>query len=148
LCRLWATELSEVKPQLDAHNIRLCGVGLEELGLKEFQEGGYFTGDLFVDIDKKSFKDLEFRRYNAVTILGGLAAKETRQALSKSNARGIKGNFQGDGMQTGGLLIVSAGGDKVIFSHKQTSPGDHVPAETILKALDIPQETADTGATP
>ena len=50
-------------------------------------------------------------------------------------------------MQTGGLLIVAPGGEKVIFCHKQTSPGDHVPAETILKALEIPQETADAGAT-
>lgn len=44
LCRLWSTELSSVKPQLDAHNVKLCGVGLEELGLEEFQEGKFFTG--------------------------------------------------------------------------------------------------------
>ena len=47
LCRLWSTELSSVKPQLDAHNVRLCGVGLEELGLEEFQEGQFFTGGQF-----------------------------------------------------------------------------------------------------
>ena len=44
MCRLWSTELSSVKPQLDAHNVRLCGVGLEELGLEEFQQGNFFTG--------------------------------------------------------------------------------------------------------
>lgn len=37
-------ELSSIKPQLDAHNIALVGVGLEELGLDEFQEGKFFTG--------------------------------------------------------------------------------------------------------
>lgn len=37
-------ELSSIKPQLDAHNITLIGVGLEDLGLDEFQEGKYFTG--------------------------------------------------------------------------------------------------------
>ena len=46
LCRLWSTELSSVKSQLDAHNVRLCGVGLEELGLEEFVEKKFFTGGL------------------------------------------------------------------------------------------------------
>ena len=46
LCRLWSTELSSVKSQLDAHNVRLCGVGLEELGLEEFIEKKFFTGGL------------------------------------------------------------------------------------------------------
>ena len=46
MCRLWSTELSLVKPQLDAQNVRLCGVGLEELGVEEFQEGKFFTGGL------------------------------------------------------------------------------------------------------
>ncbi|XP_031560410.1 prostamide/prostaglandin F synthase-like [Actinia tenebrosa] len=71
--------------------------------------------------------------------MGGLLAKETRQSLSKSNAKGIKGNMKGDGMQTGGLLIVSQEG-KVLFSHSQTSPGDHVPNVTILEALGIKDE--------
>ena len=44
MCRLWSTELSSIKPQLDAHNVRLAGVGLEELGLKEFQDGNFFNG--------------------------------------------------------------------------------------------------------
>lgn len=126
--------------------MRLCGVGLEELGLKDFQDGGYFTGELFIDAKQKCFKDLEFRRYNAISVLGGLAAKETRQALSKGNARGIKGNYQGDGMQTGGMLIITAGGEKILLAHKQASPGDHVPAEKILAALGIQGEAAP-GAT-
>lgn len=46
LCRLWSTELSSVKSQLDAHNVQLCGVGLEELGLEEFVEKKFFTGGL------------------------------------------------------------------------------------------------------
>lgn len=46
LCRLWSTELSSVKPQLDAHGVRLCGIGLEEFGVEEFQEGKFFTGGL------------------------------------------------------------------------------------------------------
>lgn len=40
-------------------------------------------------------------------------------------------------MQTGGLLIVSAGGEKVLFSHKQKSPGDHVSNDVILEVLGL-----------
>ena len=51
--------------------------------------------------------------------------------------KGINGNFQGDGLLNGGMLIVTAGGEKVLLSHKQASPGDHVSNEHILEALGI-----------
>ena len=50
---------------------------------------------------------------------------------------GIKGNMKGDGMQNGGMLIVTAGGEKVLLDHKQASPGDHVANEKILEVLGI-----------
>ena len=56
MCRLWSTELSSVKPQLDAHNVRLCGVGLEELGLEEFQQENFFTGGKSVLAEKQNFQ--------------------------------------------------------------------------------------------
>ena len=40
-------------------------------------------------------------------------------------------------MQTGGLIIVEAGGEKVLFTYKQKSPGDHVENEVILNTLGI-----------
>lgn len=129
-----------MKPQLDAHNVRLCGVGLEELGLEEFQEGKFFTGELYLDTKQECYKELGFRRYNAFTVLGGLTTKETRASLSKANSKGIKGNFRGDGMLNGGMLIVTEGGDKVLLSHKQASPGDHVSNEKILEVLGITAE--------
>ena len=44
MCRLWATELSEIKPQLDAHSVGLIGVGMEKVGVDAFVEGGFFKG--------------------------------------------------------------------------------------------------------
>lgn len=45
--------------------------------------------------------------------------------------------MKGDGMQNGGMLIVTAGGEKVLLDHKQASPGDHVANEKILEVLGI-----------
>ena len=59
----------------------------------------------------------------------------------QANAKGIAGNFRGDGMLNGGMLIVSKGGEKVLLSHKQDSPGDHVSNEKILEVLGITAET-------
>lgn len=52
--------------------------------------------------------------------------------------------MKGDGLQTGGMLIVSAE-SKVLLSHAQSAPGDHVSNEEILKALGI-EGTPNDGA--
>ena len=43
-------------------------------------------------------------------------------------------------MLNGGMLIVTTGGEKVLLSHKQSSPGDHVSNEKILDVLGITAE--------
>ena len=63
--------------------------------------------------------------------------------LLQANAKGIKGNFRGDGMLNGGMLIVTKGGEKVLLSHKQSTPGDHVANSDILDVLGI---KADDGS--
>lgn len=58
----------------------------------------------------------------------------------QANSKNIKGNLKGDGMLNGGMLIVTAGGEKVLLSFKQSSPGDHVSNEKILEVLGIKVE--------
>ena len=53
---------------------------------------------------------------------------------------GIKGDMKGDGMQIGGTLVVSKGGEEVLFCHKQKSPGDHTNVDAVLKSLGIPTD--------
>ncbi len=43
-CRLAAREVSAIKPILDSNNVKLVGVGLEDLGVEEFLEGKFFDG--------------------------------------------------------------------------------------------------------
>ncbi|XP_031702579.1 prostamide/prostaglandin F synthase [Anarrhichthys ocellatus] len=137
VCRWMATEISKLEPDLRAGGAALVGVGPEEFGLKEFMEGGFFKGSIYVDEHKTSFKDLGFKRYTALNVVPAALGKKVRDAAAKANAEGIKGNFSGDLLQTGGMLIVSKGGEKVLLHFIQDSPGDHVPLEDISKALGI-----------
>ena len=44
MCRLGAVKISILRPTLDAANVKLVAVGLEQLGVEEFVELRYFDG--------------------------------------------------------------------------------------------------------
>jgi len=137
VCRWMASEVSKLEPDLKASGVALVGVGPEEVGMKEFQEAGFFKGPIYVDEQKKSYKDLGFKRYSALSVVPAALGKKVRDVAAKANAEGIQGNFSGDLLQSGGMLIVAKGGEKVLLHFIQDSPGDHAPLEDISKALGI-----------
>uniref|UniRef100_A0A8D0HHZ4 Prostamide/prostaglandin F synthase n=1 Tax=Sphenodon punctatus TaxID=8508 RepID=A0A8D0HHZ4_SPHPU len=137
VCRWIAKEASQLKERLDSHNVRLIGVAPESVGLKEFVDGDYFNGELYLDETKQCFNDLGFKRYNVLSIVPAALGKPVREVVTKANAAGIQGNFSGDLLQSGGMLIVSQGGEKVLLHFIQDSPGSYVPLETILNSLGI-----------
>ncbi|KAM3923267.1 prostamide/prostaglandin F synthase-like [Leptodactylus fuscus] len=137
VCRWTAKEVSKLQESFNANQIRLIGIGPESVGLQEFVDGNYFTGELYLDESKQCYKDLGFKRYNALSIVSAVLGKKVRDAVTKSNADGVQGNFNGDILQSGGMLIVSKGGEKVLLHFIQDSPGDHVPLETIVRTLGI-----------
>ncbi|KAG5274746.1 hypothetical protein AALO_G00139680 [Alosa alosa] len=137
ICRWTASEVSKLEPSLKANGVALVGVGPEEIGVEEFKAGGFFKGDVYIDEKKKSYKDLGFKRYNALSVVPAAMGKKVREVSSKASAEGIQGNFTGDLLQSGGMLIVAKGGEKVLMHFIQDSPGDHVPLEDIAKALGI-----------
>jgi prostamide/prostaglandin F2alpha synthase len=128
--------MSSIKPQLDAHGVRLVGVGVEPLGVEDFMKEGYFVGEVYVDPDKQCYKDLGFKRMNVLSLVGSLFTQPTRAAISKSRQDGITGNLRGDGQQNGGTLVIATGGE-MLLSHIESKPGDHVDVKDILKVLDI-----------
>ncbi|XP_030634427.1 prostamide/prostaglandin F synthase [Chanos chanos] len=137
ICRWTAAEVSKLEADLKAKDIALIGIGPEETGLKEFKEGGFLKGDIYIDEKKKCYKDLGFKRYNALNVMPAALGKKVRDIASKASAQGIQGNFSGDLLQSGGMLIVAKGGEKVLLYFKQETPGDYVPLEDITKALGI-----------
>jgi len=136
-CRLAAKQLSGIKPKLDAHNVRLVGIGVEELGVQEFMDGKFFDGDLFIDTEKKCFKDMSFKRYGMLNLIPALFAKTSRDAVAEAKAANLGGDLKGDYYQVGGTLVVTKGGDKVLLCHKQESLADHVDPSEVLKSLNI-----------
>ncbi|XP_059750319.1 prostamide/prostaglandin F synthase isoform X1 [Balaenoptera ricei] len=140
VCRWIARDLSSLKGLLDQHGVRLVGVGPEALGLQEFLDGGYFAGELYLDESKQFYKELGFKRYNSLSILPAALGKPVRDVAAKAKAVGIQGNLSGDLLQSGGLLVVAKGGDKVLLHFVQKSPGDYAPQESILQALGISAE--------
>ncbi|XP_058160591.1 prostamide/prostaglandin F synthase [Dasypus novemcinctus] len=137
VCRWIARDLSDLGSLLEQHGVRLVGVGPEALGLQQFLEGGYFAGELYLDESKQFYRELGFKRYNGLSILPAALGKPVRDVAAKAKAAGIPGNLSGDLLQSGGLLVVSKGGEQVLLHFVQESPGDYAPRESILRALGI-----------
>ncbi|KAJ1074437.1 hypothetical protein K5549_001132 [Capra hircus] len=144
VCRWIARDLSNLKGLLDQHGVRLVGVGPEALGLQEFLDGGYFAGELYLDESKQFYKELGFKRSglhcSPLLLPATLSLAKRTLGASTAKAVGIQGNLSGDLLQSGGLLVVAKGGDKVLLHFVQKSPGDYAPPESILQALGISAE--------
>jgi len=141
-CRQGAKELSLLTPLLASHNVTNVGVGLEEFGLKDFVDGGFFNGDLYVDVGKKTYTDIGYKRYGMMGVMMSLFNKKARDAMAKNRQENLPSDLKGDGLQTGGTLVVSKGGDKVLLDFRQDNPADHVANSEILKALGITDPNA------
>ncbi|KAA0707503.1 Prostamide/prostaglandin F synthase [Triplophysa tibetana] len=137
VCRWMAAEVSKLEKDLKANGVALIGVGPEDLGLKEFTDGGFLKGEIYIDEKKQCYKDLGFKRYNAINIVPAAMGKKVREIASKASAEGIQGNFSGDLLQSGGMLVVAKGGEKVLMHFVQNTPGDNASLEDIAKALGI-----------
>jgi len=138
-CRLWAKEISEIAPILKKHNIKLIGVGVDDVGKEEFTNGKFFDGDLYIASEKKTYSTLGFKRFSYMSILSALLWKESREALSKSRQLSLGGDLKGDGLQNGGALIVGKEGN-LLTHFIQNGPAEHMSNSAILKALKLENE--------
>ncbi|XP_040360660.1 prostamide/prostaglandin F synthase isoform X1 [Ixodes scapularis] len=157
-CRMDAVHLSKLKPQLDQANVRLVGIGHEKAGLEDFQKQEFFKGELYIDVEKNAYKALQFKRYgphrtpcskglsgkgclcrfNYFNIFPAILTSTARAKAAEAKEANVGGDLTtGDGLQTGGTLIVEKGGSSVLLNFKQESPEDYVGNSTILEALGI-----------
>lgn len=71
--------------------------------------------------------------------MASLLWADSRKAISDAKRLKVPGNLAGDGLQTGGALIVAKGGN-LIFEFKQNGPADHLPNAKILECLGLEKE--------
>lgn len=115
----------------------MVAVGLELLGLEDFLNGKYWTGELYVDLKKEAYKKLGFKRLGFFGAFSSILGKIGRLAMGRAKEKNIKGDMKGDGFQNGGTIIVGAGGKDVLLKFIQEHPAEHVSTDVILKTLGI-----------
>lgn len=136
-CRLAASEFSEkVKPTLDANNIRLIGIGFDKRFVQPFVEGGFFTGELFVDPEKECYNALQYQKFSYWDLMKKLFSSKWLAAKAQVDKKKLPSDLKGDAFQNGGTLIVAQGG-KALFEYRQEDAADHLPADEIFKALKL-----------
>merc|ERR1711973_91235 len=139
LCRWGAKDIARIIP-IVSDRANVVAVAPEFLGHEEFTEGKYWPQDIYIDEKKECYKQIGFTRYNNFTVFGALIDKKVIAMNKQAKEEGITGNFKGDTLTKGGVLILSPEGKEVIYEFKQQSAGDHCPPSEILKALGIEEK--------
>ena len=133
LCRAEATQLYKIKPELDALGVSLTAVLHESIPeqVAEFT-GKFWPGACLLDERKDLFSFLGggvLRKGTLLTFLNPFS----RVWSNAKAAEGVEGNFTGDGLTLGGLLVVKRGGE-VQYAYQEEVFGDHAPKEDVLRA--------------
>ena len=138
LCRVMAQDMEKLQRE-HPDKLRLACFSFERLGEGSdadgsFTKGAYFSGDLLQVGQQEVYAPL-FGRKGLVSGFG-LASLITDKSgkIAEAKARGIPGNFTGDGMQLGGLIVVDSSG-KVLLDHRQKFFGDDPSPQDILDAI-------------
>lgn len=97
------------------------GEGIEKLGLEEFQQGGFWKGELYIDNGKKIHKALDIK---SVGILGTVKMLLTNQAVKDGlkKTKDTPGNIKGDGRFVTLSELLSVAWSQVSCSYKSFSP--------------------------
>lgn len=135
ICRMSAANLSAAAPLLEAKGVQLAGFGIERIGFEDFYKGGYFTGDLYIDVDTKAYKALELRE-NSWRNLWGLLDGGVLKLFNLSKEKGYENNLQGNINQLGGTFLIMPDGS-VPYAHFQSKDSFEPDLFKIMEVLDV-----------
>lgn len=133
LCREAAADLSALHTSLESAGVTMIAIGCQETGWREFVDGAFFAGPVFVDKEQEAFKALGLRR-SGVWDAFGFADWSSWVAVVRSYSRGVVGDLKGDGFQMGGTFVILPSG-ACVYDHRMQSPGDKPDAAEILNAV-------------
>uniref|UniRef100_A0AAR2LA48 Peroxiredoxin-like 2A n=1 Tax=Pygocentrus nattereri TaxID=42514 RepID=A0AAR2LA48_PYGNA len=99
-----ASELSSLRPQLDAFGVPLYAVVKENIGTEIQNFRAYFNGEIFLD-EKKCFYGCKQRKMSRL----GLLRVGVWQNILRVWTQGYVGNKRGEGFILGGLYVIGPG---------------------------------------
>jgi len=120
--------LSKLEPELKKAGVPLFAVLHETLGAEEFQP--FFSGPLYLDTEKQFYGPRERRM-----LLLGFLRLDTWVNIYKSKQLGTPGNLVGDGTLLGGVYVIGAGDQGVLFEHREGTFGDHANSTQVMEAV-------------
>jgi hypothetical protein len=144
LCREEGTDLAALHKSGAIGNARMVGIIKEvapvktaatdkELGVSDFNTG-YFPYPLYRDINLSFYDALGKRSILGVIPWNPFKLYEAIQITkARTKEKGIKGNMNGEGLVSGGVLVVSRD-EGVVYVYKEII-GQPVPVEDIKAAV-------------
>lgn len=130
LCREEAASLSALKPKLEELGVPLYAVVKEQVKteVKDFQP--YFSGDIFLD-DQKKFFGPQKRKMTFM----GFVRLGVWYNFFRARKGGYSGNLEGEGFILGGVFVVGPGNQGILLEHREKEFGDKVNPSSVLEAV-------------
>lgn len=133
LCRGYAVELRDkVQKKADEKGVQMVALGLEMIGLEDFQKEKFWPGDIVIENPQQEVhKLLNLKRASILKILDyGMLKKGSK--LQKE----VGGNAtEGDGLVLGGVFIMDKAG-KCVYEWRQRNFKTDAGTDDILNVLD------------
>ncbi|KAA0717742.1 Redox-regulatory protein FAM213A [Triplophysa tibetana] len=125
-----ASELSSLKPQLDALGVPLYAVVKEKIGseIQDFKPN--FAGEIFLD-ETQAFYGPQQRKMGGL----GFIRLGVWQNFIRAWKSGYQGNINGEGFILGGVFVIGSGKQGVLLEHREKEFGDRVGNESVLEAV-------------
>lgn len=143
MCRAEGQQLTDEQEQGTAFNgFDLFGivkeVGVDDDGLEEFYSKHY-TFPLYLDEERVFYDALGGRKMSFGSLLG-LIPKSFGSMGKRLKDKGIDGNFKGEGLVQGGVIVFNNLGEPV-YAYQEVT-GDELPMEEILDAVQTIRQSA------
>jgi len=153
LCREQASVVLKQKPVLDKLGIQITGIVKENIPeeIKSFRED-VWPEPLFMDEKLEFYTAVGGGKKNQYSSAGFLAtlanpfSKLYKNVITKGKKYKQKTNLVGEGLITGGLYVVHAGG-KPEYSFLEKVIGDHVNMTEVMEACEKVAKEAEKAST-
>lgn len=131
-CREQVAQLRHINPRIEDAGAEITVVGNGNVSqAKAFTDERELPFRLLTDPGLRSYKAARLKRSVTSTFRPALVTHGLR--AMKSGFR--QGMMQGDALQQGGALVVSAGGD-LLYRQSSETAGDHVDPDALVQAVE------------